>query len=60
MNLKKLGSGAFGSVYKAQCRLTAEWRAVKRLGGPKMLRPCLASCGAVTPGRKVASQEAAA
>ena len=31
-NLKKLGSGAFGSVYKAQCRLTAEWRAIKRLG----------------------------
>ncbi|CAE7234098.1 CPK2 [Symbiodinium pilosum] len=30
-NLRKLGSGAFGSVYKAQCRLTAEWRAIKKL-----------------------------
>lgn len=35
-NLKKLGSGAFGSVYKAQCRLTAEWRAIKSM---RSLRP---------------------
>ena len=31
-NLQKLGSGAFGAVFKAQCRLTHEWRAIKKLG----------------------------
>eukprot|EP00434_Breviolum_minutum_P021645 symbB.v1.2.019103.t3/scaffold1548.1/size117880/8 len=30
-NLQKLGSGAFGAVFKAQCRLTHEWRAIKKL-----------------------------
>ena len=30
-NLQKLGSGAFGAVFKAQCRLTGEWRAIKKL-----------------------------
>lgn len=30
-NLQKLGSGAFGAVFKAQCKLTGEWRAIKKL-----------------------------
>jgi hypothetical protein len=32
-----LGSGAFGAVFKAQCRLTHEWRAIKKLG------PCISN-----------------